>query len=466
MFPEVVWCDITSHSNNKKYHLLTFSVKSSTNKQVVFLRVWIPNQRRFSFRWVFQHAVESLGLGPYFELTQLFMKDGDPQQHNEIKGAMLRYLKNAVDAACGWHIVHQGWKRHCPGINSVPNPEIWKQIGDHVKNWMYSWMRPGYCETEEEYEISKELLHRYVSSQTVFEASGSNPEHIKKVRAWIQLVTSSHACLFLHYKRKSTRGFDTMCASAHEGTNFGLKNHSLPVKANASMSTNAKTMGMQAKMKTAELDDEAYRNVARSSKMWSTLPTAEHVTPFAEGLVHGIMDRNELYEPKRVGKMEFEVSCSICVEPFLADETKKDSPIPRFHRIRRVTVGKDGICKCSCCYYERVGIPCPHIASVFSMLNPKWEGFLHTDLSVRWWSQYNFHGLESVQLPWISYAIKRKSYQVVPRAKKERQGRSYSTIALDPRQVHRPLSQCRTVCSQPHEKLQRKRSIFICWSYN
>lgn len=133
------------------------------------------------------------------------------------------------------------------------------------------------------------------------------------------------------------------------------------------------------------------------------------------------------------------MSCSICVEPFLADETKKDSPIPRFHRIRRVTVGKDGICKCSCCYYERVGIPCPHIASVFSMLNPKWEGFLHTDLSVRWWSQYNFHGY---RMP-----SRGNPYQVVPRAKKERQGRSYSTIALDSRQVHRPLSQCRTVCS-------------------
>lgn len=58
--PEVVTCDITSHSNKNKYHLLTFSVKTSHDKQVIFLWVWIPNQRRYSFRWVFQHAILSL----------------------------------------------------------------------------------------------------------------------------------------------------------------------------------------------------------------------------------------------------------------------------------------------------------------------------------------------------------------------------------------------------------------------
>lgn len=82
------------------------------------------------------------------------MKDGDPQQHNEIKRVMASYLKNAADAACGWHIIHQGWKRHCPGIMSVPDKEKWRAVGDHIKNWIYSWMRPGYCETEEEF-----LLH-------------------------------------------------------------------------------------------------------------------------------------------------------------------------------------------------------------------------------------------------------------------------------------------------------------------
>ncbi len=43
--PEVVWVDATSHSNNKGFHLLTFSCRTSIGKQVVFLWVFIPNQQ-------------------------------------------------------------------------------------------------------------------------------------------------------------------------------------------------------------------------------------------------------------------------------------------------------------------------------------------------------------------------------------------------------------------------------------
>ena len=35
--PEVLWCDVTSHSNNKGFNLLTFSCRASVDKQVVFL---------------------------------------------------------------------------------------------------------------------------------------------------------------------------------------------------------------------------------------------------------------------------------------------------------------------------------------------------------------------------------------------------------------------------------------------
>ena len=322
------------------------------------------------------------------------MKDGDPQQHNEIKRQMLNYLSNAADAACGWHIVHQGWKRHCPGVRSVPKEKegAWKQVEKHIKAWIYSWMRPGYCECEEEYVISKELLFRYVSSRSVFEASGQNPITIKRVKDWIHLVTSSHAPVFLHYLRKDKRSFDTMCASAHEGTNHGLKSHSIPMKANASMTTTAKTLAMQAQLKTAELEQEAYRNVVKSNKVWSSLPTADHLPPYPEGLVHAVMDRDGLYDAKRVGHRQFDVTCNAEVEPYLADAVLDESPIPRFSRVRRVTIDDKGVCKCSSCYFERVGIPCPHIAAVFQTLDPDWKGFLHTDVSVRWWSQYHYHG--------------------------------------------------------------------------
>ena len=49
LFPEVFHADCTCDSNNTNNHLLTFSCRTSTGKQVVFLRVWIPNQKRYMF---------------------------------------------------------------------------------------------------------------------------------------------------------------------------------------------------------------------------------------------------------------------------------------------------------------------------------------------------------------------------------------------------------------------------------
>lgn len=173
MYPETVFVDVTSHSNNKKYHLLTFSIKTATNRQVVFLRGWLPNQKRFSFRWVFQYGIRALGLDEYFKYTELIMKDGDSQQHNEIKAVMTEYLAQAFDASCGWHLVEQGCNRNCPGKTSVPKEKEkkWEHFLRHVKNWIYSWMKPGYCENEDEYRISSELLFRYISSTSALDAA-------------------------------------------------------------------------------------------------------------------------------------------------------------------------------------------------------------------------------------------------------------------------------------------------------
>jgi len=100
LFPEVIHVDGTSHSTRKKYELITFSVKTSSGQQVVFLRVWLPDQKRYSFRWIFQHVL--LGLVPknIFLRTRLVMGDGDRQQQAEIESAIKDYMPNARFGGC------------------------------------------------------------------------------------------------------------------------------------------------------------------------------------------------------------------------------------------------------------------------------------------------------------------------------------------------------------------------------
>ena len=102
--PEVIFCDVTSHLNNKGFHLFNFSCQTSIGKQVIFLWVFMPNEQRFSFRWVFQFAIPTLIPQWMRERVIFIMKDGDPQQRNEILYSMQNVFPNASEGSCGFHI--------------------------------------------------------------------------------------------------------------------------------------------------------------------------------------------------------------------------------------------------------------------------------------------------------------------------------------------------------------------------
>ena len=104
------------------------------------------------------------------------------------------------------------------------------------------------------------------------------------------------------------------------------------MKVNASLTTTTKVLAMQANLKTADLDQEAYRNMAKKNKKQFDLPTSTYLGTYAEGLLHAMMDRDGLYEAERVDSREFEVTCNDVLEPFLSDQVINQSPILCFSR--------------------------------------------------------------------------------------------------------------------------------------
>ena len=68
-------------------------------------------------------------------------------------------------------------------------------------------------------------------------------------------------------------------------------------------------------------------------------------------------------------------------------------PIPAFGRERIVSFNTNtSTVKCSCCQFERIGIPCVHMQVVVKAVDPEWKGFTHHQVAVRWWSLYAFKG--------------------------------------------------------------------------
>ena len=65
------------------------------------------------------------------------------------KEGILDYMPNAIDGGCGWHIVEQGWKAHGPGKTAVKEKKrhAYNLFKKRVKDWCYSWMKPGGVES-------------------------------------------------------------------------------------------------------------------------------------------------------------------------------------------------------------------------------------------------------------------------------------------------------------------------------
>ena len=294
-------------------------------------------------------------------------------------------------------------------------------------------MRPGYCESKEEYQVSLRLLEEYISCDAVKKLLDGNTNIISHLKKFIRenvLVYEKH---FLHFLRIDTRTLDVAHNSSHEGTNHGMKSCAAAVLPGHNLATAAKHMVVQGVISTKRLEEMSSKEF-QQKKLWSVLPTAPFLVSTAEDILRQQVGRYKKYSALRVAKDEFEV-CDKRLDhvdeeqedddplaswtvPTCSDEEEEDHveedasmeqmdekeaddnsdkqgawypPIPRFTRTRTVTWNEGGFYQCSCCHFERTGIPCVHIYAVVKMLHPDWKGFGHHDVAVRWWSAYVCH---------------------------------------------------------------------------
>ena len=125
------------------------------------LRCYAPNKRSWFFRWLFHEALAALlGREKSLKKVKLVMIDGDSQEMQQVDFAIATFLVNAVCTRCGWHLVNQGWKRHCRGLGFC------KGERDHaarsqvrvIQTWLNSWMRRGVdCKEELKMQVTSAM---------------------------------------------------------------------------------------------------------------------------------------------------------------------------------------------------------------------------------------------------------------------------------------------------------------------
>ncbi len=84
LYPEVVCCDVTEDTNNERRPLMTFSIRESHGKQLVFLYVLLPDEKACSFWWVFQSVLPTLLHKENLKRINVIITDGNSQETTQI----------------------------------------------------------------------------------------------------------------------------------------------------------------------------------------------------------------------------------------------------------------------------------------------------------------------------------------------------------------------------------------------
>ena len=105
-FPQSISIDATHKTVNidNMYHL-TVTTKDSFGKTIVVLRLWIPNQQKWIFRYVMLVVIPQMFGRRFCDQVKAIVTDGDPHLISIIDLSIQRIFKSAKRKQCCWHIV-------------------------------------------------------------------------------------------------------------------------------------------------------------------------------------------------------------------------------------------------------------------------------------------------------------------------------------------------------------------------
>jgi hypothetical protein len=207
--------------------------------------------------------------------------------------------------------------------------------------------------------------------------------------------------VFLFFKKKFLRHFNVKTSRAHEGTNFGIKEHAAAVLPSHRINVAGEKVCLQLTMKGTQLESES-TYMASSQSLWSQSPSANHVTTLAESIISHANGRTHAYAVHRTADKSWEVHFvghdNYCLETDRLP-MNRNSPIPIFTRIRAVTNLDQFLC-CDCGGHEQIGLTCVHTMAVMGNCFPEWAGPTHHGVSPCWW------------VTWLELAHKPNNHQI------------------------------------------------------
>ncbi len=432
--------DATADSNKEGRPLVTVTSKDSFGHMFFVLRAFLPSEQSWAYKWLFQTVFPALIGKDVLKKINIVVTDGDSQEITQLESAVAKFCPNVYRLRCSWHIIDRGWQRHVTvplGGHSRKKRPVHRRgkvrkkappltesnkTARTIYRWIFSWAQPSYCESEEEYLVSKSLFIQFVQSYQVESLFGK--DFIASVTRFVRENVFPHEDRFCYYHRHGLFHLEIHTNCGQEGTNNGVKNCSSPVMPQNRMDTCIKTLNMNADVKAANTQIMVCHK-SNSRKTWTDTPTSGHVTDPCESMLKTEWKQANNWVVYRRSRFRWFVVHEAQNERHRYNDWSDDDdsddeeddgdgsdteeiptdkygnrfgPIPRFSRVYDVQVMSDpNVFQCTCCHQERMGMPCRHIAAVCksndTILGKDAKGFPLSSIRIFWWNKYYLYGL-------------------------------------------------------------------------
>jgi len=275
LFPEVFYMDVTHSTNNEKRGLFLVAGKDSMGRGYTASRIFLPNERKWVFGWIFGYALPFLLGKAVLRRNCVTITDGDDNMYNSLMehAGVNGLWEGTHHVLCQWHLFNLGWNHKVKPYISDRDERI-KDVAKITANWIKTWFNE--IETFEEFDESYARLQSWLD--TVI------PNTVEAIRNFITEKLLVHRVRFLRCYRIKVQGFDELANSNAESQNSSIKRGPMKIQPNMSMQLSSKIMTDKHSM------IQNYHAVTDASKLnatclWSSSKTSFELTKLAEGVV-------------------------------------------------------------------------------------------------------------------------------------------------------------------------------------
>jgi hypothetical protein len=113
MFPEVLFMDVTSQTNNEKRGLFVVAGKDSCARGFTATRIFLPSEQKWVFSWIFGYALPFLFGHSVLKRNKIVITDGDSNMYESLNehtcyGGLWHGTHHLL---CQWHLLNVSWRR-------------------------------------------------------------------------------------------------------------------------------------------------------------------------------------------------------------------------------------------------------------------------------------------------------------------------------------------------------------------